>query len=536
MDLNLQDALRIGGREFIVLGLPLHQTGETLADVKDKILGNTRNSFKSVWGTLGWANDAMKASWEGRLQLSGEGNDRLEEREPTGEEAALIGRSFPEAGGVRAVRERFVNFDLVDFKRKATLKDLAEPKIDADDAPYLRLTVMVPPDEGALVFYQFAGRRRDDDTLEYIQPESTDDAHDTNQRDRLTYLFSLLPPSGNNKMRRFNFVVKILTFKRNGRSSGEVLERVGSRLFDSFGKRTKFMIYRPGNNVFVEEDRPDFDKKTLLLLHGTFSETIGSFDNLLHERDWIQKMAGAGGVYEQIVGFDHRTVFDGLDDNRLKLMGLLGGNRFAQPVDVMTTSRGGLLLKELITREDSMRALNIERAVTMACSNGVGLLRIFHAARFLTFMRYFLPIFMPWNAFVSALAQHSTRFMLKLPGLACQHPDNVEELLNRPLALGQPVTIFPVVGDYRPKRNREHKFFRRLLERGVEGLISIIYGPHHDWVVQARRQVDTSPAQTAVRVGDIDPRNHTFNSKHSDYLMHPEVLSHVETFLRMPLH
>ena len=126
MTIQLNDILRIVGREFIIVGLPLDVTGESLADVEDRIYGGTRKRINSVWCTLGWAND-KKVSWEGKLQTSGEGNDRIDERELSGEEAILIDKAFPEAGGVQSVRERFINFDLVDFKTNVTVDELLNP-------------------------------------------------------------------------------------------------------------------------------------------------------------------------------------------------------------------------------------------------------------------------------------------------------------------------------------------------------------------------------------------------------------------------
>ena len=393
---------------------------------------------------------------------------------------------------------------------------------------------MVQPDEGVLVFYHFAGQRRDDDALEYIQPESTGSEHDTNTRDRLTYLFPLLPASESKKKRRFNFVVKILTFKRKGGTSDEIMERVGSSLFDSFGKRTKFMLYRPTDNAFVEEDGPDLEKKTLLLLHDAFSETIGSFENLLHQRRWLQEISGSKGVYEQIVGFDRGTIFEGLDENRLKLISLLRENRFTNPVDVLAIGQGSLLLKELITNEDSMRVLNIRRAIALASSNGVGLMRKYHLARFLTYMRYFSPIFTPWNAFISALAQHSAQFVLKLPGLSCLQPENVKELMYRRIAFDSEVAILPVVGKFNVGR-ADHKFFRRLDERGLVSLYRRFWGPKHDWIPHFSREVDAGPARLPFRVGKIDPMCHTFDNVKDPFdLTSPGVLEYIEMFVRSP--
>ena len=534
MDLRLNDSQRIDNLNFFVLGAPLQELPTVLPDVRDKILGGTGATVDGVWATLGWASDAMQGAWEGTLQLSKDGNNNSDPREPTGEEAKLILQCFPEIGSVGSVRERFINFDRVNFKKTFKPEQFVNPELNSPDAPYLRLTLMIPPDEGAVVFYQHSGSRRDQDALEYIQPESTQN-HSTD-RDRLTYLFPIVPNHfkkkktifGGKRDRRFEFVIKVLTFKRSGTNSDGILERVQNNLFDTFGKRNKFWVYDPVRNAF-KVNQPDIRKKTLLLLHGTFSDTVGSFEDLLHNR-WLQRLVTTGGKFQQVVGFDHRTVFHSLEENERIFLEMMNGQSFVHPVDIMTSSRGGLLLKQFITSQRVSDALKTQKAVTMACSNGVGLLRVFHAARFLSFMRYFLPVFMPWNAFVAALAQHSAKYLLRLPGLECQRPDKVDDLLGRSLI--RPTTILPVVGDYKPGSGA-HKFFKRLIERGIEALISLVYGREHDWIVQSRRQQITRPAELG-RVGNIDPLTQKFNTKHSDYLKHAAVLNYIEKFLKQP--
>ena len=533
MDLQLDDSQRIDNRNFFVLGAPLQEIPTVLPDVRNKISGGTGATVSSVWATLGWASDAMQGAWEGTLQLSKDGNNNSDPREPTGEEAKLILQCFPEIGSVRAVRERFINFDRVNFKKTFKLEQFVDPDLKGTDAPYLRLTLMIPPDEGAVVFYQHSGSRRDQDALEYIQPESTEN-HSTD-RDRLTYLFPIVPNHfkkkktifGGKRDRRFEFVIKVLTFKRSGSSSDGILERVQNNLFDIFGKRYKFWVYDPAQNAFKVK-QPDIRKKTLLLLHGTFSDTVGSFENLLHNR-WLQKLVTGSGKFQQVVGFDHRTVFHSLEENERIFLEMMNGQSFAHPVDIMTTNHGGFLLKQFITSQRVSEVLKTQKAVAMGCSEGVGLLRVFHAARFLSFMRYFLPVFMPWSAFVAALAQHSAKFMLNLPGISCLQPDNVKELLNRRLTSNSDVTILPIVWS---NLRTTHKFTRRLIERDAFRPFGRSFGLRHDWLAQSSRQVNSSPGRPPFRVEKVDPMNHTFNDKlHLNCFEPPEVLDYIGKFL-----
>jgi hypothetical protein len=58
------------------------------------------------------------------------------------------------------------------------------------------------------------------------------------------------------------------------------------------------------SQVKLPERRP---AKILLLIHGTFSTTVGSF-GMLTSTAQGQKLLKAAGCYDAIIGFDHQTL------------------------------------------------------------------------------------------------------------------------------------------------------------------------------------------------------------------------------------
>ena len=164
------------------------------------------------------------------------------------------------------------------------------------------------------------------------------------------------------------------------------------------------------------------DKKTLLLIHGTFSTTTpwvikedpsklleeiqvatpenehkGSFGEFV-ERTQVNTPAGIQKTgpsflkswmeetkkYQQVLAYDHHTVIEGIEENVNTLIDLLeqlGGENFefTQPVDIITGSRGGLVGQHLANTYkvdgQTNTKISIGNAVVIASPNrGSGLL------------------------------------------------------------------------------------------------------------------------------------------------------------------
>jgi len=112
--------------------------------------------------------------------------------------------------------------------------------------------------------------------------------------------------------------------------------------------------------------------RVLLLIHGTFSSTLGGFGALTATPWGRQFLTAAGEAYDFIIGFDHPTLRETPLENATALLELL---KRALPagtqVDVITHSRGGLVFRSLseILLPTSEWKPNIGRVVMVAVPN-----------------------------------------------------------------------------------------------------------------------------------------------------------------------
>ena len=119
---------------------------------------------------------------------------------------------------------------------------------------------------------------------------------------------------------------------------------------------------------------PASGARNLLLLHGTFSSTVGCYADLAttHGSDGRDFFGSVRDLYDdRIYGFDHFTVSRSPAENARDLLAALpaGPTTF----DVVTHSRGGLVLREIVERAQDFPELaarfRLGRAVLVACPN-----------------------------------------------------------------------------------------------------------------------------------------------------------------------
>ena len=90
--------------------------------------------------------------------------------------------------------------------------------------------------------------------------------------------------------------------------------------------------------------------RALLFIHGTFSTTQGGFGDLA-KSDFFARVADAYG--DAIYGFDHYTVSEDPERNALELLAALPAGGIE--CDVITHSRGGLVLRNLVERRETLK-------------------------------------------------------------------------------------------------------------------------------------------------------------------------------------
>lgn len=531
-----------GGARFILLGAAPTDTLSTMAF--KKISGETRARDKDFWGTLGMANDSTPV-WKGTIRFSERGNLQST---PGRSGAATVeeinhlhmGQSPEIASNERdgLVVERFISFRDVEFP------DYPQYITNYNDIPKLRLTLMVDPGEGALVFYQHMERDRfpgsyKDTLVEYILPKPTR-GNDCSERDRLTYHIPILPPhrlhksstgtySLSQEKPKSNFVIKILTTKRKNSTSVEIISRLEAALFKT---REQLLIWNQNSNMFVpcNASMLDFTKKTLFLLHGTFSDTDTAFKDLISggRNSWL---AGKTSTYPQIIGLDHLTISKGPDENVMELSAQLPlGAKFTPPLDILTHSRGGLVGKWMACNAPQ---LPVDKGALVACANGVGYFNTGgDVAKFLSIARMlFKGTGHPGLALISGLAQHSMEAFLKMPGCQAMTPGSpfLTSLLDTPPGACLPQYLF-FAGDYDKSLSKQEGLMRRWAEFGLDWVIGKMLGYNHDWVVGTKEQRIVEPGYSALN--RPSGWTNTFTARHWEYFGQDGTRDPLSAFLR----
>lgn len=117
-------------------------------------------------------------------------------------------------------------------------------------------------------------------------------------------------------------------------------------------------------------------KKVLLLVHGTFSSTRGSFADLLTHDEGRNFLAQAHARYDLVLGFEHPTLSAPTTENARILADELEQMQLPKgaTIDAVAFSRGGLVLRGLFEQELKARGDRLPivpgKAVFVGCTNG----------------------------------------------------------------------------------------------------------------------------------------------------------------------
>jgi hypothetical protein len=273
--------------------------------------------------------------------------------------------------------------------------------------------------------------------------------------------------------------------------------------------------------------KPDSTDRSLLLIHGTFSNAASSFGPL-RTSDFFHRAALLYG--ERIYAFNHFTVSRAPEENARMLLEELPDETFS--FDVITHSRGGLVLRNLVERSvvfgPLARRFKLGKAVLVASPNDGTPLAT--PARWQDTVGWFanlLELF-PENPFATGaefvanalvwLARHASG---DLPGLHSMDAigDSICDLQGSP---GPPPDAYSaLVANYNPSGN----ILSRMLDTGIDQF----FGTANDLVVPSESgwRIGHSPATfiPATRIGCYGPGGNLA----PDSVTHVNFFSHQET-------
>ncbi len=526
------------GRRYLFLG---EEVISSLA--KRRITRQTATPQSEVWGTLGAWNKGGLKDFGGTIRCSTRGN-RESNADDSGEQTVYLvnevrASRIPDLNDDECNRvvERYIDLSKVKFPEY-------QKSFSLDNQPSLRLTIFVQPGEGALIYLERG--RNGDETAQLIQPEPTSPDNSCSTRDRLTYRIPLWPDGGIEKATprkgggdisltigkgsssyEKNVVIKVLTFERGNSTSHDAVRRALGAL-----GRDKYDLLRwnltSGKFVPVAAGDVHYDQKTLLMIHGTFSSTKGSFNpmTILGRESWMQAIAMSGQRYQQVLAFNHETVLDGLAANEDKLNSFLG-SKLSKPVDIITHSRGGLLGKHLAIYGKNVQ---VDRAALCACANGVGYFNLLdHISMLLTILAR-VGKYSSIGSLAIVLAQHSAKFVAGLDGFKPMTPGNSElKKVLKAIPPKRKKTLFlPIVGDWDDSLVKDSSWYKRWSAKGIDRLLrAILDDKNHDWVVSSSNQAIV-PSGSAVKGFSKKP---FVESLHTRYFNKEKVSERIREFL-----
>jgi hypothetical protein len=527
---------------FVPLGLKPNDLSQAVLGALDrKLKREIAEPVEGIWGTLGWAND-KPLSLTGSMNYSATGNTTsvAATSEVVQDVKAFMGFGKNE----KPVIERFINLSDVDFKYNRA------KKLNLKNLPNLQLTLFLQPDEGAVVFYQHSKKGKHEDesaSIEYILPNATKN-HTTN-RDRLDYIFPIVPPKQlalddnteqvlfTDQERDIDFIVKILTFKREIKHPTDLMKSVTATInekitqdhqadireaaiesvldqdviyapFNFLGKRKyKLLKYDPAKHDFIDQTDTmtiDASQKTLLLNHGTFSSTQGTYGELYGQANCVLSELITSGKFQQIIAFDHPTVSHDVSENVDWLYNKLAGLQFELPVTILGFSRGALVSKWL-SSDKKNKNFKVDHILTFSGAYGVGYLtRARQLAKGLSMLKYVIPP--PAGVYVAALAQFSVKYIAGLPGLDAMAPRG--KRLNKVMKsnhLNPETTLQTVAADWKPRLAPPG---RRPVSFILDASLKLILGWKHDWVVGFKNQQLAHKSSTApIHIVSMHTRN-----------------------------
>lgn len=311
-------------------------------------------------------------------------------------------------------------------------------------------------------------------------------------------------------------------------------------------------------NVALPDNRP---ARVLLLIHGTFSSTIGSFGALTKHQAGRRFLDSALTHYDAILGHDHYTLSEtpvqnaeALFEDLLELQHDSRGIEF----DAVSFSRGGLiyryLTEQIIPYEST--SFSFRKSVFVGCTNagtelandenwkllvdfytnmvvgGARLIGLAAGAK--------LPAFIVSQSVkvIGSLVKYMAQDAIEdngVPGLAAMEPESSFVLaINKP-----PVertrqgarSYYAITSDFEPDGNTSAgKLGKRLTLRIADGLIDRLMGESNDLVVNTESMFQVDPLPSAM-LQEVLPFGKNGEIYHTVYFHQPRLARQLSQWL-----
>jgi hypothetical protein len=246
------------------------------------------------------------------------------------------------------------------------------------------------------------------------------------------------------------------------------------------------------------EHQIDRGKKTLLLIHGTFSNTLNTFGHMVRFRNGSSELEDFLKLspYEQVIAFNHPTISADVFDNVGELKRILGDEKFEQSVSLLAASRGCLLAQAIGADKDL--PFSVDKSLMFSPANGVDYFKSGkHISTGLSVLKKVASITVAKYAL--ALAQFSADYFMEQPGARQMTPgsDRLNKVLGLELADSGSIYI-AIVNDW--EKGLIDKRGKRFWMQIVDATIKRILGNKHDFVVGTKGQKNLPEKFNATQV------------------------------------
>ncbi|ACN13866.1 conserved hypothetical protein [Desulforapulum autotrophicum HRM2] len=303
-------------------------------------------------------------------------------------------------------------------------------------------------------------------------------------------------------------------------------------------------------SVELPHDRP---ARILLLVHGTFSSTIGSYGALTEQPAGRRFLGLALDQYDAILGYDHYTLAEtpaqnaeNLFDELLKLLEKSKGIE----IDAISFSRGGLvyryLTEQIVPFEKTQLAFR--KAIFVACTNGGTELAndenwkylvdsytniLAGASRLLGKLpnaKLPMVIFRQSVKTIGSLVKYMAQDAVQdnaVPGLSAMEPGGqfVTAINTRPLTRTRPgaSSYYAIGSDFEPdKATYRGELGKRLVIKVADGLVDRLMGEANDLVVDTDSMFVIDPVCSAKLLEKL-PFGKNGEIYHTVYFSQPQV-------------
>lgn len=300
-------------------------------------------------------------------------------------------------------------------------------------------------------------------------------------------------------------------------------------------------------------------RRVLLLVHGTFSSTLGSFGQLLSSAEGREFLADAYRDYDLVLGYDHSTLARTPTENAGEILATLSSLKLEKgcEVDAVAFSRGGLVYRILAEHLLPEAGLDIRlgRAVFVGCTNGGTYLA--NPANWATLADVYtnmavaavrgigaligggggVPVILSeiikvMGRFVQLLSQVAIEERY-IPGLSAMQPSGatVTSLNGRDGPVNRPAHYFTISSSFEPSRGESRGMTADLARYLADRLTDRLFEAANDLVVHTGSMTDFGSHRSWVGEEDAESFGDTGDVYHTVYFGHERVASSLRRWL-----